>query len=92
MLGRINDLFKSNFEMKNAYYDDVGYYLFKLIMIAKKPGKVLCSKEIGLEIIVKGDKDITTNEIKKNDLLYENINFLQLRIGDILTFYISHAK
>jgi hypothetical protein len=92
VLARINNMFKSFFEIKNGHYDDVGYYLFKFEMIARVPGRTTYSREIGLDIIIKGEYDVTVNEVKKNDLLFEKINFLELRVGDTLIFYISHGK
>ena len=55
-------------------------------------GKLPTSSEVGINILIKDYAEFTTNEIKKNCLLYDGKNQIQLRIGDILVFYISKNK
>ena len=94
VISTLSMLFGNNFEVKEIYYEDVGYYFFKVILEAKKEGE--CggiNNNLGINLkINKKDKHIC-NEIKKNGLIYdENNNDLTVNIGDIITFYISQNK
>ena len=89
----LNDLFSDNFIIKEIYYDDVGYFFFKIILKAYKIG--ICSgKEgnLGIKIHVLPIGFNNTNEIKKNGLIYDENNELSINVGDKITFYISQNK
>ena len=89
----LNDLFSENFIIKEIYYDDVGYFFFKIILKAYKIG--ICSgKEgnLGIKIHILPIGHNITNEIKKNGLIYDENNELSINVGDKITFYISQNK
>jgi len=89
----LNDLFSENFIIKEIYYDDVGYFFFKIILKAYKIG--ICSgKEgnLGIKIHILPIGVNITNEIKKNGLIYDENNELSINVGDKITFYISQNK
>ena len=89
----LNELFSDNFIIKDIYYDDVGYFFFKIILKAYKIG--ICSgKEgnLGIKIHVLPINSSITNEIKKNGLIYDENNELAINVGDVITFYISQNK
>ena len=84
----LKDLFSDNFIIKEIYYDDVGYFFFKIILKAYKIG--ICSgKEgnLGIKIHVLPIGFNNTNEIKKNGLIYDENNELSINVGDKITFY-----
>ena len=43
-------------------------------------------------MLIKDSNEIIINEIKKNDLLFENKNLFELRKGDIIVFYFTNNK
>ena len=89
----LNDLFSENFIIKDIYYDDVGYFFFKIILKAYKVG--ICSgKEgnLGVKIHILPINTNITNEIKKNGLIYDENNELAINVGDVVAFYISQNK
>ena len=89
----LNDLFCENFIIKDIYYDDVGYFFFKIILKAYKVG--ICSgKEgnLGVKIHILPINTNITNEIKKNGLIYDENNELAINVGDVIAFYISQNK
>lgn len=100
ILKRIKSLFEPCFIVQKVLYDDVGYYLFKIFLIAAIPGiilkftlgKISSGDELGIQIEVLDTEKKISNEVKKNCLIYDRKNSLQTRIGDILVFYISKNK
>jgi hypothetical protein len=91
LMKKIIDFFLPYFNIKKAYYDDVGYYLFKFELIANTIG-IFSKKELGLNFHIKNKNEYVTNEIKKNNLLYEKDEVIELRINDILFFYFTKEK
>ena len=93
ILSTINQLFGNNFEIKEIFYEDIGYYFFKIILEAKIVGE--CdgvNNNLGIKIKIV-DKDMhICNEIKKNGLIYDENNELSVNINDTITFYISQNK
>ena len=94
VLSTLTQLFGNNFDIKEVYYEDVGYYFFKIILEAKKEGE--CggiNNNLGINIKIYNKNKHICNEIKKNGLIYdENNNELCINIDDIITFYISQNK
>ena len=89
----VNSLFGNNFIIKDIYYDDVGYFFFKIILQAYKIG--ICSGKqdnLGIKIHILPINSKITNEIKKNGLIFDENNELTINVGDIITFYISQNK
>lgn len=91
ILNKINVMFQENFSIKNIYFCDIGYFIFKIIVQVKKAGRILKDK-LGIELILRESNHSLRNEIKKNYLVYENCNILEMRVNDYLIFYISHNK
>lgn len=44
---------------------------------------------IGINIVISNPNEVVLNEIKKNCLIYDRTNTLNVRIGDILVFYFT---
>ena len=93
VISTLKQLFGNYFNINEVYYEDIGYYFFKIILQAKKEG--ICggiNNNLGINIkIYDKDKHIC-NEIKKNGLIYDENNELSIHINDIITFYISQNK
>lgn len=92
ILNKINLLFQPNFEVKEVWFDDIGYLIFKISLIAVKKGQLHSFIELGILINILNENDAISNEVKKNCLLFDRKNELQCRIGDNLTFYLSKNK
>ena len=89
----LNELFSDNFIIKEIYYDDVGYFFFKIILKAYKVG--ICSgKEgnLGIKIHVLPINSSITKKKKKNGLVFDENNELAINVGDMIIFYISQNK
>jgi hypothetical protein len=89
--GKVRELFFPFFYLRKTYFDDVGHYILKFVFVAYETG-ILLHDEIGIDIEVRERSSYVVGEIKKNNLLYENSNSLQLRVGDVLIFYVTQKK
>ena len=79
----IYEIFNSQFKIKKILFDDVGYYIFKIYLEANKEGELICEKgQIGIKIKILGNEANVSNEVKKNNLIYDRKNELQLHKGD----------
>lgn len=92
ILKSIKSLFEPFFIVTRIFYDDIGYYLFKVMLLASQPGDLPSSKEIGIEIAIRESHQAVLNEVKKNCLLYDMRNRVEYRVGDIVVFYITKNK
>lgn len=92
ILNKVSLLFEPLFSVDNVYYDDIGYLIIKICLTAIKKGQLQSFFELGVHIEVLEEYETICNEVKKNCLLYDRKNELQLRIGDKLTFYLSKNK
>ena len=89
----INKLFNDFFDIKNIFFDDVGYYIFKIIMKAKKKG--ICQgidNNIGISINIFDKEEVLENEAKKNNLVFDENNEININIDDEVIFYITQNK
>ena len=88
----IIDIIKQNFEpyfqIGNISYESIGFFIFKINLIAVKEGKI-DNEDFGINIIIRNKKEIIENEIKKNNLLLERRDIYELRVGETLIFYYS---
>jgi len=53
---------------------------------------VIHEEALGINIEVVDFSEPIINEVKKNGLVYEQSNSFQLRIGDILVFYLAKNR
>ena len=86
---QLESIFNSNFKIIRVLYDDIGYLVFKVFLKAFKSGEIDNKDEIGIKFIIRQRDDIVLNEIKKNDLLFEQRNDFELRVGDTIIFYLT---
>lgn len=92
VLSSMKRMFEPMFSIQRILWDDVGYMLFKIYLKGKQPGLIHSPKELGIDLEIKDKGDKVCNEIKKNGLLYDRKNYLQIRVEDTLVFYISKSK
>ena len=93
VLKTLEDLFGNYFSINEIYFEDVGYYFFKVILQAKNKGECNgINNNLGIKIKIYPKNKTITNEIKKNGLIYDEKNELTVNIDDIITFYISQNK
>ena len=90
----IHEIFGKYFEIKKILFDDVGYYLFKIYLIANTIGKIKANENeyIGMNINIVGKGETIENEVKKNGLIFDEKNELTIRLEDSIVFYISRSK
>ena len=87
-------MFNENYKILKILFDDVGYYIFKIYLKAFKIGEIGKKKEndIGIKIKIKNKNDNVSNECKKNNLILDRKNELEMHIDDILVFYFTKNK
>ena len=88
-IGELKKKFSKNFNILKILFDNVGYYIFKFYLEGKHPGAIDDDEEIGIKITVLNLNEEKKNKKKKNNLVFDRKNEIQMHIGDILIFYIS---
>ena len=90
----IHEIFGEYFIINKIFFDDVGYFIFKIYLTANKIGKIESSQNdyIGMTIYIKKKGEIIENEVKKNCLIFDEKNELNVTQGDNIIFYISKSK
>jgi len=61
--------------------------MFKIYTEAKIEGVITQKSDLGIQLVVKAES--LCNEVKKNGLIYDNCDRLELRKGDNLVIYLS---
>ncbi len=89
IIGPLVNKFKNNFNILKILFDNVGYYIFKFYLEGKKEGEIKDDEEIGIKLTVLSPLADKYNETKKNNLIFDRKNEIQLHLGDIFIFYIS---
>ena len=88
-IGELKNKFEKNFHIMNILFDNVGYLIFKFYLEGIIPGVIGPDDEIGMKIKVLDFNEKKSNEAKKNNLVFDRKNEIQMHIGDVLIFYIS---
>jgi hypothetical protein len=81
-----------NFKVSKIYYDEMGYMIYKFYLIATHSGSILKNKNIGINLIIKEPHQSICNELKKNGLIYDRSNSLEIRRGDGIVLYLSNKN
>ena len=89
IIEHLTKVFTPQFNIIRILYDDVGYLVFKVTLRAVKSGLIYNKEELGIDLLIKVKNDYIINEIKKNNLLFEKRNVFELRVGDIIIFYLK---
>jgi len=92
IISNIQSLFGSFFDIKKAFFDDVGHFVFKFSLEAVRKGLLSVESELGIKVKIKEKSEYVVNEIKKNNLIYEKSDMIEVRIGDVILFYFSLRK
>ena len=93
VIQNIKNIFIDNFQVDKIFFDDVGYYIFKIILKAIKTGNSnRKDNNIGILINIFDEGKNVENEVKKNGLIFDEKNEININIGDYITFYISQNK
>ena len=92
IMNQLRDIFEPYFRIMTVMHEDIGYLVFKVVLKAIKSGVVKDKDELGINIRVKEKDDVIVNEIKKNDILFEKRNEFELRIDDVIIFYLTNNK
>ena len=79
--------FGNFFDIKKIFYDNIGIYIFKVELKAIKSGDIKNKKNVGINIKINEQNDIIKNEIRKNNLLFEKRDIVEIRVGDEITYY-----
>ena len=88
-IGELIKKFKKNFNILKILFDNVGYYIFKFYLEGAIPGVIGPDDEIGMKLKVLNLNENKSNETKKNNLVFDRKNEIQMHIGDVMVFYIS---
>ena len=87
ILKMIKTYFGTFFEIKQIYYDNIGIYIFKAQLKAIKSGFIKNKKSVGINIKIVEKKNVIKNEIRKNNLLFEKRDVVEIRNGDEVVYY-----
>ena len=91
----IKERFEPNFFVESISYINIGFFLYKIILEAKRPGIIDRNKfgnDFGISLVIKRKYENVENEIKKNNLIIERRQIFELRVGDKIVIYISVKK
>lgn len=96
----LGDMFYPYFIIKEMFYDNIGYLIYKIILLACKEGilkdgdKIMSNSNslnsIGINLIVKNKNISRANEVKKNNLLHDITNKVECKVGDIIIYYFNY--
>ena len=95
MKRHIRARFEHNFFIESISFINIGFFLFKINLEAKKPGlidRVKFGNDFGITLIIKRKYENVENEIKKNNLIIERRQIYELRVGDKIVIYISAKR
>ena len=79
--------FGNFFEVKKIFFDNIGIYIFKVQLKAIKSGIIKNKKNVGINIKIIGKNDTIKNEIRKNNLLFEKRDVIEVKVGDEIMYY-----
>ena len=89
---KLQQVYGDCFKISKIHFDDVGYFIFKIFLKAVKKGEVINSQEIGMRLKVVGESEAICNTVKKNGLVFDSNEGLQMRKGDELIVYLTMDK
>ena len=92
IINKVKKNFEPYFKIINISYESIGFFIFKINLVAVIPGKIDNKKmnnDFGINLIIRKKREIIENEIKKNNLLLERRELYELRVGDTITLYFS---
>ena len=92
LINKVEKKFKPYFDIQNILYENIGFFIFKIYLVAVKTGKIgnrQLEDDFGFIITIKEKGDYVENEIKKNNLLLDRREVYELRLGETIILYFS---
>ena len=92
LINKVEKKFKPYFDIQNILYENIGFFIFKIYLVAVKKGRIgnkQSEDDFGFNITIKEKGDYVENEIKKNNLLLDRREIYELRLGETLILYFS---
>jgi hypothetical protein len=92
LINKVEKKFKPYFDIQNILYENIGFYIFKIYLVAVKKGRIgnkQSEDDFGFIITIKEKGDYVENEIKKNNLLLDRSEVYELRLGEAIILYFS---
>jgi len=84
------DCFSPLMILKEAKCCGVGMLALRIVYQLNQAGCLKAGlKELGVNLVVRNKKEEITIEIKRKGLAYDLDNQLEMKVGDLLTFYLS---
>ena len=87
ILKMMKSFFGNFFEIQKIFYENIGIFIFKVHLKAIKHGFIKNKKTIGINITIVEKNDSIKNEIRKNNLLFEKRDVVEIRVGDEIIYY-----
>ena len=87
ILKMMKNYFGNFFIIQTIFYDNIGIFIFKVHLKAIKSGLIQNKKSIGINIKIVGENENIKNEIRKNNLLFEKRDVVEIRVGDEIIYY-----
>jgi len=92
LINKVEKKFKPYFDIQNILYENIGFFIFKIYLVAVKKGRIgnrQLEDDFGFNITIKEKGDYVENEIKKNNLLLDRKEVYELRLGETIILYFS---
>jgi len=92
LINKVEKKFKPYFDIQNILYENIGFFIFKIYLVAVKTGRIgnkQSEDDFGFNITIKEKGDYVENEIKKNNLLVDRREVYELRLGETIILYFS---
>ena len=87
ILKMMKNYFGNFFLIQTIFYDNIGIFIFKVHLKAIKSGYIKNKKGVGINIKILEKNEIIKNEIRKNNLLFEKRDVVEIRVGDEIIYY-----
>ena len=87
ILKMMKNYFGNFFLIQTIFYDNIGIFIFKVHLKAIKSGYIKNKKGVGINIKIVEKNEIIKNEIRKNNLLFEKRDVVEIRVGDEIIYY-----
>ncbi len=86
---QFSDSLLPHLKLDKVFYDLQGFYLLKLIFKCNKEGYLQMDDSFKIDLLIKAKNEVLENEVKKNCLIFDHSNKLEVSIGDEIIIYIS---
>jgi len=87
ILKMMKTFFGNFLEIQKIFFENIGIFIFKVHLKAIKSGLIQNKKGIGINIKIVEKNENIKNEIRKNNLLFEKRDVVEIRVGDEIIYY-----